>query len=209
MAQLRGRLNQPPRDPSQSPSLGSRLSPGSDRDRDGDERRQHTPGPGSGAGAGAAHGYLNQSQSQQAIMGYGPAYGSRDAQGFLTGHGHGHGHGHDPGEGSWRGSSPSSTMTSSATVMSPESTGSENGSGSGSGSGFPVATGYVPQVADVDGSGVSGDALVLGREFLLFPCGSRLCCSFRIELTSTYRFTGRPDHVGLLCGQSWSVLFSG
>ncbi|KAJ5295541.1 hypothetical protein N7508_010362 [Penicillium antarcticum] len=168
VAQLRGRLNQPPRDPSKSPSLGSRMSPGSDRDRERDERRQYTPGPGfgSGAGAGPAHGYLNQyqSQSQQGIVGYGAAYGSRDAQGFLTGHGH------DPGEGSWRGSSPSSTMTSSATVMSPESTGSENGSGlgsgsvsgSGSGSGFPLATGYVPQVADMDGSGVSGD-VVLGR----------------------------------------------
>jgi hypothetical protein len=175
VAQLRGRLNQPPRDPSQSPRLGSRLSPGSDRDRDRDERRQYTPGPGSGspgsgAGAAAVHGYLKQSQYQQAIMGYGPAYGSRDAQGFLTGPGQGHGH--DPGEGSWRGSSPSSTMTSSATVMSPESTGSEigSGSGSGSGSGFSVPTGYVSQVADVDGSGVSGDALVLGREFRLFPC---------------------------------------
>ncbi|OQD90378.1 hypothetical protein PENANT_c001G03880 [Penicillium antarcticum] len=162
VAQLRGRLNQPPRDPSKSPSLGSRMSPGSDRDRERDERRQYTPGPGfgSGAGAGPAHGYLNQyqSQSQQGIVGYGAAYGSRDAQGFLTGHGH------DPGEGSWRGSSPSSTMTSSATVMSPESTGSENGSGLGSGSvsGFPLATGYVPQVADMDGSGVSGD-VVLGR----------------------------------------------
>ncbi|KAJ5770398.1 uncharacterized protein N7511_002449 [Penicillium nucicola] len=170
VAQLRGRLNQP-REPSQSPSLGSRLSPGSDRDRERDERRQYTPGPGSGTGA--AHGYGNhsQTQSQAAVTAYGAAYGSRDAQGFLTGHGQGQGLGlglaHDRGEGSWRGSSPASTMTSSATVMSPESTGSDNGSGlgsasvsgSGSGAGFPLATGFVPQVADFDGSAVAGDAV--------------------------------------------------
>lgn len=190
------------------------MSPGSDRDRERDERRQYTPGPGSGSmsGFGSAHGYLNaqpQSQSQsQTIIGYGAAYGSRDAQGFLTGHG---GLGHDSGEGSWRGSSPSSTMTSSATVMSPESTGSESGSGVGlasgsvSGSGFPVATGYVPQVADMDGSGLSGDALVLRREFLPLFCVGDLCA---VELTRIYRFTRGPD-VRLLCRQSWSFLFSG
>ncbi|KAJ5265757.1 hypothetical protein N7524_006775 [Penicillium chrysogenum] len=68
----------------------------------------------------------------------------------------------DTGEGSWRGSSPSSsttTMTNSATVTSPDSTGSENGAGSmstlswsASASAYPVATGYGPQVAELDGS---------------------------------------------------------
>ena len=49
-------------------------------------------------------------------------------------------------------------MTNSATVTSPDSTGSENGAGSisalsrsASASAYPVATGYAPQVAELNG----------------------------------------------------------
>lgn len=51
-------------------------------------------------------------------------------------------------------------MTNSATVTSPDSTGSENGAGSmsalsrsasASASAYPAATGYAPQVAELDG----------------------------------------------------------
>ncbi|KAJ6139172.1 Oleate activated transcription factor 3 [Penicillium samsonianum] len=149
VAQLRGRLNQGPREPGHSQSKRQRQRslldqgtgpfPGKDP-----SWTQYTP---------AHTGYNHDSHGHANGSGYatGAGAGSASARGTP-----------DAGEGSWRGSSPSSsitTMTNSVTVTSPDSTGSENGAGSmsassrsASASAYPIATGYAPQVAEPDGS---------------------------------------------------------
>ncbi|KAJ5800206.1 transcriptional regulator family: Fungal Specific TF [Penicillium psychrosexuale] len=123
VSQLRERLNRGSREP-------------------GDTQSQHER-PGQGAGPHApAHNYDNHGH------GNGNGAGSASAGGTP-----------DTGEGSWRGSSPaSSIITNSVTVTSPDSTGSENGtrstsasSRSTSTSACPIATGYPPQIAELDG----------------------------------------------------------
>ncbi|KAJ5782595.1 hypothetical protein N7457_004369 [Penicillium paradoxum] len=157
VAQLRGRLDQPPRELSCNKRASSDQASGKSKNR-----RQHAP------------------------VGY--SYGN---------HTHGHGSGYvinagagsaggtpDAGEGSWRGSSPSSstTMTNSAIVTSPDSTGSENGarpssisslsasaSVSTSASAYPIATGYAPRIADLDGSAVI-DPFAFGNDSRMSNC---------------------------------------
>ncbi|OQE33042.1 hypothetical protein PENFLA_c001G04808 [Penicillium flavigenum] len=153
VAQLRGRLNQAPREPShsqtqtqtQTQTQRSRLDQGAGPvPGKSPTWTQHAP---------THTGYNHDSQ----IHGNGSVYATGAGAGAASARGT-----PDTGEGSWRGSSPSSsitTMTNSATVTSPDSTGSENGTGSmsalsrsASASAYPVATGYAPQVAELDGS---------------------------------------------------------
>ncbi|KAJ5200469.1 hypothetical protein N7491_008725 [Penicillium cf. griseofulvum] len=149
VAQLRGRLNQSPRESSQSQGQSSSQRP----------RPEKGAGsfPGNGQGwtqyAPAHTGYSYNGHSHANGSGYatGAGAGSVSTRGTP-----------DTGEGSWGESSPSSslmTMTNSVTVTSPDSTGSENGTGpmsassrSASASAYPVATGYAPQIAELDGS---------------------------------------------------------
>ncbi|KAJ5812849.1 hypothetical protein N7447_009872 [Penicillium robsamsonii] len=154
VAQLRGRLNQSPRETghsqSESHSQRSRSRP--------DKGAGSVPGNGQSwtqyAPAHTGHNYDGHSHANGS--GYAIGTGSASTRGTP-----------DTGEGSWRGSSPSSpimTMTNSVTVTSPDSTGSENGAGSmsvssrsasASVSAYPIATGYTPQVAELDGSTTS------------------------------------------------------
>ncbi|KAJ5209734.1 hypothetical protein N7449_004113 [Penicillium cf. viridicatum] len=163
VAQLRGRLNQGPREPSYSESQSQ-----SQRQRQR-SRPDQTGGPFPGNG---------QSWTQYTPTNTGYSYDSHgygNGSGYATGAGAGSASARgtpDTGEGSWRGSSPSSsitTMTNSVTVTSPGSTGSENGTGpmstssrSASASAYPIATGYAPQVAELDGS-TTVDSLAFGN----------------------------------------------
>lgn len=161
VAQLRGRLNQGTRESSYSESQSQ-----SQRQR---SRPDQTGGPFPGNG---------QSWTQYTPTNTGYSYdthGHGNGSGYATGAGAGSASARgtpDTGEGSWRGSSPSSsitTMTNSVTVTSPDSTGSENGTGpmstssrSASASAYPIATGYAPQVAELDGS-TTVDLLAFGN----------------------------------------------
>ncbi|KAK4863008.1 hypothetical protein LT330_010113 [Penicillium expansum] len=151
VAQLRGRLDQGPGEPGHSQNQNQRQRQRSRPDqaagpfpRNGQSWTQHAP---------AHTGYNYDSHSHSNGSGYEAGAGA----GFASARGT-----PDTGEGSWRGSSPSSsitTMTNSVTVTSPDSTGSDNGTGSmstssrsASASAYPIATGYAPQVAELDGS---------------------------------------------------------
>ncbi|CAG8903698.1 unnamed protein product [Penicillium egyptiacum] len=151
VAQLRGRLNQGP------------LEPGHSQNQTQTQRQRSRPYQGAGpfprngpswtqyAPAHTGYNHDSQSPSNGSGCATGTGAGSASAGGTP-----------DTGEGSWRGSSPSSSitaMTNSATVTSPDSTGSDNGAGSTSAlsrsasvSAYPVATGYAPHVAELDGS---------------------------------------------------------
>ncbi|KAJ5356701.1 hypothetical protein N7517_011310 [Penicillium concentricum] len=151
VAQLRGRLNQSPRETGHSQSQSH-----SQRSR---------PDKGAGTVPGSSQSWT---QYAPAHTGYNyDGHGHANGCGYATGAGAGSSSARgtpDTGEGSWRGSSPSSsitTMTNSVTVTSPDSTGSETGAGSMSASSrsasasvsaYPIATGYAPQVAELDGS---------------------------------------------------------
>ncbi|KAJ5695743.1 hypothetical protein N7536_006155 [Penicillium majusculum] len=155
VAQLRGRLNHSPREPSYSESQSQ------------SQRQRSRPGPGPGQTGGTLPGN-SQNWTQYAPTNTGYNYDSHshgNGSGYVTGAGAGSASARgtpDTGEGSWGGSSPSSsitTMTNSVTVTSPDSTGSENGTGpmstlsrSASASAYPIATGYAPQVTELDGS---------------------------------------------------------
>ncbi|KAJ5497227.1 hypothetical protein N7463_009214 [Penicillium fimorum] len=158
VAQLRGHLNQSPRETghSQSQSHGqrSRSRPDGAGGVSGNGQRgtQYAP-----AHTGTGYNYNGHSNANG--FGYATSAGAGSASTRGT---------PDTGEGSWRGSSPSSsitTMTNSVTVTSPDSTGSENGAGSMSASSrsasasvsaYPIATGYAPQIAELDGSTAVG-----------------------------------------------------
>ncbi|OQD72303.1 hypothetical protein PENPOL_c001G08512 [Penicillium polonicum] len=163
VAQLRGRLNQGTREPSYSESQSQNQ-----------RQRQHLR-PGQTGGPFPGNG---QSSTQYAPTNTGYSYDSHghgNGSGYATGAGAGSASARgtpDTGEGSWRGSSPSSsitTMTNSVSVTSPDSTGSENGTGSRSTSSrsasvsvYPIATGYAPQVAELDGS-ITVESLAYGN----------------------------------------------
>ncbi|KAJ5952663.1 uncharacterized protein N7479_011076 [Penicillium vulpinum] len=153
VAQLRGRLNQSPRETGHSQSQSQSQQSRPDQrvgslSGNGQSWTQYTPPPTGYSYDG--HSYAN-----------GSGYATGAGAGFASARGT-----PDTSEASWRGSSPSSsitTMTNSITVTSPDSTGSENGAGSMSASSrsasasasvsssaYPIATRYAPQVAELD-----------------------------------------------------------
>ncbi|KAJ5121633.1 uncharacterized protein N7515_009594 [Penicillium bovifimosum] len=157
VAQLREHLSQSPREqgyskrPSPSPDQGS----GKSR-----SWNQQGSGSGSSSGSSSAHtGYVHANAD---------SYGHGNISGYVTGAGAGPASSRgtpDAGDESWRGSSPASTMTNSVVVTSPDSTGSDSGvrsasvssrsvsaSVSVSASAYPVGSGYVPQIAELDES---------------------------------------------------------
>jgi hypothetical protein len=163
VAQLRGRLNQAPRESSHSQSQGQT------------QRQRSRPDQGAGPVPGKSPTWTQHALTHTGYNYDGQIHGN--GSGYATGAGAGAASARgtpDTGEGSWRGSSPSSsitTMTNSATVTSPDSTGSENGAGSmstlsrsASASAYPVATGYGPQVAELDGS-ATVEPLAFGSMF--------------------------------------------
>ncbi|KAJ6184138.1 hypothetical protein N7519_005439 [Penicillium mononematosum] len=151
VAQLRGRLNQAPQEPSHSQSQSQTQRQRSRLDQGAGPVPGKSPTWPQGAPTHTVYNYDSQTRGNGSGYATGAGAGAASARGTP-----------DTGEGSWRGSSPSSsvtTMTNSATVTSPDSTGSENGAGSmstlsrsASASAYPVATGYAPQFAELDGS---------------------------------------------------------
>ncbi|CAI7673026.1 unnamed protein product [Penicillium crustosum] len=157
VAQLRGRLNHNPREPSH------RKSQSQSQSQSQRQRQRSRPGQTGGTFPGNGHSWTQYAPTN---TGYNyDSHGHGNGSGYVTGAGAGSTSARgtpDTGEGSWRGSSPSSsitTTTNSVTVTSPDSTGSENGTGpmstssrSASASAYPIATGYAPQAAGLDGS---------------------------------------------------------
>ncbi|CAG8052899.1 unnamed protein product [Penicillium nalgiovense] len=152
VAQLRGHLNQASPEPSHSQSQTQT------------QRQRSCPDQGAGPIPTKGPNWTQYAPAHTSYNHYTQIHGN--GSGYATGAGAGSASARgtpDTGEGSWRGSSPSSsitTMTNSATVTSPDSTGSENGAGSmsalsrsasASASAYPAATGYAPQVAELDG----------------------------------------------------------